>query len=121
MDTVCSMPERLVDLVQAGVLHAVELRAGQDGLCIEFPSDPDIEDELDLSMLMLCDLSGGRLEFDLVISEPEVAQSLGVEMLTELSSEKLVVSLCVAESGNLVSKPIEANEGEQDSENKRES
>lgn len=117
LDNLYRLPDRLVDLVQSGILHAIELKAGRDGLRIEFPSDPDAEDELDMSMLMLCDLSGSQLQTNLVITEPEVARGLGAETLTELSSERLSVSLRGAENDKPASEPVETETYEQNTQN----
>jgi len=119
-DRLYSLPRSMMDLVQSGVLYGIELKAGGDGLRIEFSLDPDIEDELDLSMLRLCDLSAERLEIELLIRNPELARSLGAEMLTELSSEKVIVSLYSVEKSLAPFPPLDTNGHEQYSQDNEE-
>lgn len=98
LDNLFSLPERLIDLAQSGALKAIEIEAGQDGLWIGLPSDPDADDDLDLSMLQLCDLIGNQLTIRLVVNDMQLARALGVEYLPHLSSTNLQVSLRSARS-----------------------
>lgn len=87
------LPDYLVDLAQSGVLEAIELRAGNDGLLISLSMDPHQEDDLDTSMLTLCDFSGKKLMVNLLINDIVMARSLGVEQVKQLSSDRLLISI----------------------------
>jgi hypothetical protein len=93
-----TLVEGLVDLVQAGAVTRLELQAGEDGLAVLFPADPDTTDELDVSVLKLCDLAGPRVEICLVVPDVPLAEALGAEALTRLTSEHLVISVRAAQS-----------------------
>ena len=93
LDNLFAIPERLVNLVLAECLQAVELRSGRDGCSISFLSDPDTFDDVDTSMLLLCDLRASLLEVSLVVTDKDLASSLGAEMITRLSSENLSISI----------------------------
>jgi len=95
-DRILDLPDRLIDLVQAGLVQAVELEAGRDGLSIVFPQDPDAPDELDTSMLPLCDLAGSRLDVRVVVEDEPLATALGAGHLTKLSTARIGISVRAA-------------------------
>ncbi|MBM4030166.1 MAG: hypothetical protein FJ291_00080 [Planctomycetes bacterium] len=93
LDAILSLPYRIVDLVQSGIVEAVELKAGQEGCAIAFPSEPDAPDDVDLSMLALCDLRAMKLVAEVVVNDMPLARSLGAGALEQMSSNALTVSL----------------------------
>jgi len=94
------VPDLLVDLAQSGVLDAVELEAGRDGLSIKLSSDPDGEDDTDLSMLTLCDLSGENLTVCVVLNDMRLAQALGMKVIRDLATQKLQISVRDSNKGS---------------------
>jgi hypothetical protein len=92
-DSILNLPDGLIDLVQAGVVQAVELEAGRDGLSITLTQDPDAPDELNTSMLPLCDLAGPRLEIRVVVEDEPLATALGAGRLTKLSTARIGISV----------------------------
>jgi len=100
LDSLYALPELVVDLAQAGVLEAVEIKAGSDGLFIKLSPDPNETDELDLSKLPLCDFSGRQVTIGLVVNDMSLSYSLGLRRIQRLSSRRLQVSVKTSDTEN---------------------
>ena len=86
-----AIPDSVGELAVSGALTAVRLEAGRDCLVIRLSFDPDVEDDLGLDRLALCDLSGRPIVVGLVVADVGAARSLGIDRLRALSSANLQV------------------------------
>jgi hypothetical protein len=87
------LAEHLAESGQAGVLRAIELRSGRDALRVELSCDPTDDDDLDLSMVGLCQLQHDHLDVQLIVTDDEIAGALGVLSLENQSTEDLTISI----------------------------
>lgn len=97
-DNILNLPDRLIAVVQAGLVQVVELEAGRDGVSVALTQDPDAADELDTSMLPLCDLSGPKLQIRIVVEDEPLATALGAGRLTKLSTHRMGISVWSAKA-----------------------
>ena len=105
------LPDYLIDLVQTGLLEAIELQVGSDSLSIRLSSDPDVDDDLDLSLLPLCDFSGKQFIVHLMLNNTALSQTSGVTPINQVVSKNLLISIKLPESslGNKSPKGIESH------------
>jgi hypothetical protein len=93
LDRFLSMPDRLVDLGQSGVLLAIELQAGRDGVSVALDPDPNAAEDLKLNMLPLCDLAADRIELRLIVTDQGLAVALGADAFPRASSPHLHIEI----------------------------
>jgi hypothetical protein len=97
LDTLYKLPDKLVDLVQSGVLTGIEVKAGSDGIYIEMTLEPNSRDLINLAKLPLCDFDDQRLTVCLLITDMLLAQLLGIDIITQKLSAKLQITVRLIE------------------------
>jgi len=92
-DRLMELPESLVDLVRAGAVVGLEVRAGRNGFRVRFSWEAAEADDVELSDLQSSGPSRRPVQAVVLVQETELARALGAYRLPRLSSRHVVFEI----------------------------